>query len=30
MIRLMGTVLVAFGAAWLGLSAASEIGRAHV
>ena len=27
MIRLMGAVLVAFGAAWLGLTAAAELGR---
>ena len=27
MIRLLGAVLIAFGAAWLGLSAAAELGR---
>ena len=27
MMRLMGAVLVAFGAAWLGLTAAAELGR---
>ena len=27
MMRLMGAVLVAFGAAWLGLTAAEELGR---
>ena len=27
MIRLVGAILVAFGAAWLGLSAAAELGR---
>ena len=27
MIRMLGAVLIAFGAAWIGLSAAAELGK---